>query len=119
MSRTDRDDTGLDAFFEAAGRYGAAPDAAFRARLLDDALAAQPAPTPTPDPTGRRQRPGWFAALGGWPVLSGLATATVAGVWIGIAQPAAVGDLAFGGFGGDYDFSALIGGSYSLGLADG
>ena len=28
------------------------------------------------------------AALGGWPAISGLATATVAGVWIGVSPPA-------------------------------
>jgi hypothetical protein len=30
---------------------------------------------------------GWLAAIGGWPAAAGLATATVAGLWIGYAQP--------------------------------
>lgn len=38
-------------------------------------------------------RPGWLAALGGGGVLAGMVSATVAGVWIGFAQPAPVAAL--------------------------
>jgi hypothetical protein len=31
-------------------------------------------------------------AVGGWPALSGLAAATVAGVWVGVAPPTSVED---------------------------
>ena len=34
--------------------------------------------------------------IGGWPTFSGLAAATVAGVWIGAVQPAALTDLSTG-----------------------
>lgn len=79
------DDSALDALFDAAPRP--APSAALTARILRDAEAHQPqveafAPVP--------QR-GLFAtlagALGGWPTLGGLATATLAGLYIGFAQP--------------------------------
>lgn len=85
----------LDAFF-AAGR-GAAPvaDAELLARVLADAervridittASRRQADTPS------RQR--WFALLGGWQGITGLATATVAGLWLGIAMPDAVRGLA-------------------------
>ena len=35
-----------------------------------------------------------LAAIGGWPGVGGLATATVVGIWIGFAPPAAIDDLA-------------------------
>jgi hypothetical protein len=31
-----------------------------------------------------------FDMLGGWPAVSGLAAATVAGIWVGVAPPASV-----------------------------
>ncbi len=34
--------------------------------------------------------------IGGWPTFSGLAAATVAGLWIGVAPPAALSDLSAG-----------------------
>jgi len=119
MSRTDQDETGLDSFFEAARRHRAEPGAEFRERLLADALGAQPSILPGSVRTRRHRRPGWLVALGGWPALTGLVTATVAGVWIGIVQPVAVGDLAFGGYVTDYDFSGLVGDGYAMVLTDG
>lgn len=113
MSDDRTDDSGLDAFFDAAKRHRATPDDALTSRLFADALAAQPAP-----PRPSRTRPNWLAALGGWPALTGLATAAVAGIAIGLAQPAAIGDLAFGGLGDGYDFSGF-GTVYVLGEADG
>lgn len=121
MTGHDHDETGreseaLEGFFEAARAHGTAPGAAFLERVHADALAAQPRPRPlAPAP---RARGGWLAALGGWPALTGLATATVAGLWIGVADPATVGDLAFGGLDSGYDFSGFMGG-YALGLDDG
>ena len=45
-------------------------------------------------------RQGWLGAalkgIGGWPALAGLATATVAGIWIGFAQPGSLGSVADG-----------------------
>jgi len=87
--RSDDDDT-LAVFFDAArDRPGDLPDD-LSARILADATAVLSART------GRAPAPprGWLAALGaalgGWPSLAGLATAAVAGVWIGAAQPVAL-----------------------------
>ena len=38
----------------------------------------------------------WLEALGGGPVVAGLATAALAGVWIGLAQPAPVAAVTSG-----------------------
>ena len=52
--------------------------------------------------------------MGGWPGLAGMASAAVAGLWIGFAQPGPVGTLQDDMLGGaSYDYSAL-----NLGLAD-
>lgn len=99
--KPDRDDEALEDFFK-AGRADApdlGPD--LMARILADAAAQQPAPVPAAGtlqgtPRGRGGF-GWFADLiGGWPAMGGLAAATVAGVWIGAAPPAALEDMATG-----------------------
>jgi len=53
-------------------------------RVLEDALAAQPVPQPAPVPVLVRLRD----VIGGWQGLGGLALATCAGFWIGVAPPA-------------------------------
>ena len=63
----------------------------FLARALDSAYAAQPMPRPGSVPP----RAGIWAALMGWAsgfgaVAAGMTTATLAGFWIGFAQPAPV-----------------------------
>lgn len=71
------------------------------ARVLADAAAYQPQPDQTAAASGREAvlgaRPGLWAqmmeVIGGWPALGSLGTATVAGIWIGVAPPAAVLDL--------------------------
>jgi len=37
-----------------------------------------------------------LAAIGGWPAIAGLATATVAGVWIGFSPTSSIGGIADG-----------------------
>ncbi len=52
------------------------PSSAFLARVMQDAISAQPAP----------REPFWAGVLsliGGWGAMGGLAAATVAGVWLG------------------------------------
>ncbi|MDH3262385.1 MAG: dihydroorotate dehydrogenase [Paracoccaceae bacterium] len=82
-----------------------APEA-FLARVLADAAReAPPAPAQAraaPPRLGRLAAA--LAALGGWPALGGLATAGVAGLWLGLSPPAAVEDL--GGWLGAGDASA-------------
>lgn len=93
MTKPDEDQLMLDTFF-AAGRAAAPePSDALMARIMADAAAVQAAAaTPAPAETTRgRDRFGllgaFMAALGGWPAMAGLASAAVAGIWIGAAQP--------------------------------
>lgn len=83
------DDALLDMVFAAAKEDPAAmPTPDFMARVLADAEAARPAPAPIAPPveTPRLSVAAKFVALlGGWQSVSGLAAATVAGVWIGVA----------------------------------
>lgn len=111
MSNTPPGDDPLDSFFEAARAAQPRPDADLTARVLADAAAMQPKPAAPVRPA----KSGWFGAIGGWPALAGLVTATVAGVSIGVADPAYIGDLAFSGFGDAYDFST-VGNTLDLGL---
>ncbi|MEL7026010.1 MAG: hypothetical protein AAGO57_02105 [Pseudomonadota bacterium] len=112
MSDLKKETDALDAFFDAAR---AEPSADLMARVLADADAVQPV---VAAPARRPEREGWFSIFGGWPALAGLATATVAGIGIGIADPTTVGDLAFFAVGDTYDFST-IGTDIELGLVDG
>lgn len=96
-------DTTLEAFF-AAGRAAAAePSADFLARVLAEAeevqaQAMRQAPArPAPGRAGQGIWRGILASLGGWGGAGGLATATVAGLWLGFsgaqATDAAAGTL--------------------------
>ena len=71
-----------------AGRPG--PSAGLTARIIADADAVQAGFKPDPFPAGRRRWSGWITAMGGNGVLAGLATAALAGLWLGFAQPAPV-----------------------------
>lgn len=97
MTDDKRDDIFLDDLF-AAGRVAAPePSPEFLAQILSDAEEVQAGFAP---PRVVRAKPGVFASIlasiGGWPSVAGLATATVAGVWIGFSSPEAVDDLASG-----------------------
>jgi hypothetical protein len=77
----------LERFFAAGRQAGQAPSEALLARVEADALReldAHAAPVGTGRPGGVR---GVLAALGGWRVGAGLATAAVAGLLIGISLP--------------------------------
>lgn len=87
MTEKDTDDKMLDALFDAAREDAAAtPSASLMARVLEDASALQPSAEPG---AVQGRRDGFWRALlrnlGGWPSVGGLATAAVAGLWIGIA----------------------------------
>ena len=82
------DDLELDDLFSAAKSQAVTPSGDLLARIMLDAetQAATHAPiAPAPE------RQGFIASLlgviGGWPAAAGLATATVAGVVIGISPP--------------------------------
>ena len=86
-------DDDLDDLFLAARATGAPPSAALMARILDDAAAMQPRAAVVLRRPGLRLS-ALIAALGGVGALTALATAAVAGLWIGLAPPAAVDDFA-------------------------
>ncbi|MEM9708421.1 MAG: dihydroorotate dehydrogenase [Pseudomonadota bacterium] len=106
------DEAGLDAFFAAARDRSPRPSEDLMARVLADASDAQPEPQPVAAarPSKTSWHPRWITGIGGWPGVAGLATVTMAGLWIGVALPETVGDLAFGLTGDGYDFSGLSAG---------
>ena len=67
-----------------------APEALLARVIADAAREARPARAAGPRP-GRLAAA--LASLGGWPALGGLATAGVAGLWLGFSPPLAVEDL--------------------------
>lgn len=91
MAKTETDlldDAQLEAFFEAGREDVPELSDSFMAALLQDADLAQPQPAALASPRVKRSL--WqdiIAQIGGWPALAGMATATVAGVWIGFAAP--------------------------------
>ena len=91
MAKTETDlldDAQLEAFFEAGREDVPELSDSFMAALLQDADLAQPQPAALAPPRVKRSL--WqdiIAQIGGWPALAGMATATVAGVWIGFAAP--------------------------------
>lgn len=108
MAETDKDFDGLDALLGAARDAVPMPSDALLARVLDDAEQVQAGFVPV-RPASRRAS-FWAqisAALGGWQGMAGLATAGIAGLWLGISPPEAlpVLDLAAYAMGTD---SALV-----------
>ncbi|MEM9968088.1 MAG: hypothetical protein AAF755_08320 [Pseudomonadota bacterium] len=83
----DKEALELEALFEKARRDPPEVPAALMRRILEDAATLQSGGA---QPVWR----GWLAAVGGLPGVSGLATATCVGFWIGLAPPAGVPDLA-------------------------
>ena len=86
-------DAELDTFFAQARSSTPEPSPDLMARILADALEAQPAPPLPPVPARPAYNGGMselWDALGGWPAAASLVTATVAGIWIGISPPDAV-----------------------------
>lgn len=98
------------------------PSEALMARVMADADAVLAERRAGPTPAAAPQ--GWFKgalqAIGGWPALAGLATATMAGIWIGFAQPGALGTVADGvlATSSDYDLGDFMPGFDNL-LAEG
>lgn len=80
-------DDDLEDIFAAARGTGAEVGDDLMARVLADAARVQPAPVAAPSIWSQIRE-----ALGGWPVLGGVAAAGLAGVWIGYAPPSAVSD---------------------------
>lgn len=87
----------LDDLLAAARTRPVAAPPDLLARVLDDGLALQPRPvSAAPCRSGRGLWARLSGALGGAPALAGLAAATVAGLWLGFAQPTPVQAVADG-----------------------
>ena len=97
MTMPDEHDIRLDDFFDAARAEAPVPSAALLGRVLADAGAEQAA-WPVRGAVAAPARGGVLAAilglLGGWPAVAGMASAAVAGLWIGVAAPDTVTGLA-------------------------
>ena len=81
-----KDDTALDALFDAAGRHAPAPEPAFLARLQADAEQAMPAPAKAV-PVTQPQRESVVSRFRSYFAVSGLTGAAALGVWIGLVMP--------------------------------
>ena len=101
------DDKMLDAAFDAAR----VPDVPAAEGLLDRIMMDADAVLAQGTPAAPRAKASLGAAfldmIGGWPSLSGLAAATVAGVWIGVSPPDALGDLSAGLWGATIEVPLL------------
>ncbi|SEW25401.1 hypothetical protein SAMN04488515_1857 [Cognatiyoonia koreensis] len=102
---THKKDDFLEDIFATARIDDPVPSADLRARVLANAVVAR---TPERRSTGQLW-PGFLALLGGWPALGGVAAAGVAGLWVGLAPPAAVESLAADVFGTTTSVSFLSG----------
>jgi len=95
MMMTNPNDDMLEDILAQARGLTPTPSRDLMARVMADADALQPAPAPAAVSAGRL---GIWArmmdAIGGWPAVSGLAAATIAGIWVGVAPPSSVEDLA-------------------------
>ncbi|EYD75489.1 Dihydroorotate dehydrogenase [Rubellimicrobium mesophilum DSM 19309] len=93
MAMTERDD--LENLFSEARALRPEPGDDLMARILADAeaVAAERERPVRPVSAGPGWR-NWLRTLGGWPAVGGLVASTVAGLWIGVAQPAALSDIA-------------------------
>lgn len=107
---TDRDP--LDDYFRALRAEKAEPSPELLRRIVADAAAEaarQEAPAPGSRPAGqasaRRPLRALLVGIGGWPGVAGLATATLAGIWIGVTDPL------------DFDPLSLAGPSLSIDAA--
>lgn len=93
MTMTNPNEDMLNEVFAQARAVDVSPSDDVMARILADAATVQDefATRPMPEKAGLWDR--MMDALGGWPAVSGLAAATVAGIWVGVAPPTAIEDL--------------------------
>jgi hypothetical protein len=95
MMMTDPNDDMLDDLFAQARAETPDPSQALVARVLADADTALLAPVQVQ--TGLFTR--MLDMIGGWPAMGGLAAATIAGIWVGVAPPPSVEDFTAAAFG--------------------
>ena len=95
MAMIKRGELDLDGLFAETRSARPVPGEDLMARILADADAVAAArERPVPAAPARLAWRDWLVTLGGWPAVGGLVASTVAGLWIGVAQPAALSDLA-------------------------
>lgn len=91
---TDAESKELDNLFAEMRDDMLTPSDDLMARVLADADALQPdAPAFVPAEP-KSSWAGFMELIGGWPALSGVAAAGVAGLWLGVAPPASVEQIA-------------------------
>lgn len=78
----------LETDFAALKAQTSPPGDDLMARVVADAQAEQTAFMAPPVVARQPARVRFMALIGGWPSMAGLATAGLAGIWIGMAQPA-------------------------------
>ena len=88
--KTQLTDMQLDDLFADVRSQDIAPDMDFMARLMADIDAVAAAPVAAPVQVRPSFMAALWAAMGGWIGSSGLVTAAAAGLWLGIAPPAAL-----------------------------
>ncbi|MGH1368663.1 MAG: hypothetical protein ACRBCL_08595 [Maritimibacter sp.] len=133
MNNEDRlTDDALDAFFAAAKSDAPTPSDALMTAIMQDAIRAAEGFEAVKTAPARGPKMGlWatlMAVLGGWPAVAGMATATVAGVWIGAAAPQGVSSFAGGvlmpvasasASGEEYELDEFVPGYAALSVLDG
>jgi len=122
MDKRELDDLELDALFASARGQDTLPSGDLMERVLSDALAVQTLAQANSTPAAPRRR-WWQAAwmaVGGWPAMAGLATAGVAGIWIGVSPPEGLSDSASALFALETDgYLVDVTSGFSLDLAEG
>ncbi|NSY40039.1 hypothetical protein [Leisingera sp. ANG59] len=117
MADTDKALQELEDLFAAARSGRPAVPEHLNAAILADAARVQPGYQPAAPAQAARQ-PLWrqlTEALGGWPALGGLAAASAAGLWIGLAPPSFVPDpVALAGY--EDSSTVFADGSYDMAL---
>lgn len=91
-----RDIDELEEFFAAARQTAQPVSDGLMARVLQDAADMRPKPAPLPRRAGFAEPGLWrrvCAAFGGAGILAGMATAALAGIYLGFAQPVGEGVL--------------------------
>ncbi|MDO6589248.1 hypothetical protein Q4539_03210 [Yoonia sp. 1_MG-2023] len=99
---TDLNDDILEDIFAQARAVAPVPSDDLIARVMAGATVPQAVPQPAPRRSLGQQV---LDLLGGWTAVSGLVTATCAGVWIGVAPPASVENYTATYFGDEINVS--------------
>lgn len=89
MKNNQTNSVDLDALFAAEIDAPIAPSSEFLARVMGDAdrIQSEFSSSQAESVSGNSIWQSLVAAIGGWTTVAGLATATVAGVWIGVSPP--------------------------------